>query len=221
MIAESYYFDWETAEQELRTAIRLAPNYVTAHHWYAEFLTMMGKFDQAEAEFEVARNLDPASAIVLTDLAQLYNFQKKYQRSIETLDEVLKLDPSFHLAHDRKAYALILMRRPVEALGEFEIANRQAGRQSSPCEEAWVAAVEGRRRQALELTRLAERDDPNAFVLSVIWAELGDSDRAGGWLQKMYDGRVGGLISIKVNPVFDRLRSSQRFRALLKQMNLT
>ena len=150
MIAESYYFDWNTAEQELQTAIRLAPNYVTAHHWLAEFLTMMGKFDRSEAEFEVARNLDPASPIILTDLAQLYCFQRKYQRSIETLDEALKLDPSFHLAHDRKAYALMLMRRPEEALSEFETANRQAGRRLSTCEQAWVAAVEGRRRKALE-----------------------------------------------------------------------
>ena len=220
MIAGSYYFDWATAEREFQTAIRLSPNYLTGHHWYAEFLTMIGKFDQSETEFEVARNLDPASSIILTDLAQLYNFRKNYQRSIDMLDEVLKLDPSFHLAHDRKGYALMLMRRPREALVEFETANRQAGRKSWIGEQAWASAVAGKRQEAIMLTRKAELHEPNPFLLSVIWAELGDVDRSMDWLQRMYDTRGAGLISLKVNPVFDRLRSNDRFCALLQRMRL-
>jgi DNA-binding winged helix-turn-helix (wHTH) protein/TolB-like protein len=220
LIDSSYYFDWNAAESEYRAAIRLSPNYVTAHHWYAEFLTMMGKFDLAEAEFDLARNLDPASPIILTDLAQLYNFEKKYQRSIATLDEVLKLDPAFHLAHTRKGYALMLLRRPQQALREFEIADRPAGRPVSMGEKAWAAAVEGNRREALEFAQQAEREEQNAFLLSVIWAELGDLNRAMDWLQKTYDGRQAGLISLKVNPVFDPLRSRDRFRTMLRLMNL-
>ena len=220
MIAGSYYFDWATAEREFQTAIRLSPNCLTGHHWYAEFLTMLGKFDQSETEFEVARNLDPASSIILTDLAQLYNFRKNYQRSIDMLDEVLKLDPSFHLAHDRKGYALMLMRRPREALVEFETGNRQAGRKSWIGEQAWASAVAGKRQEAIMLTRKAELHEPNPFLLSVIWAELGDVDRSMDWLQKMYDTRGAGLISLKVNPVFDRLRSNDRFCALLHRMRL-
>jgi tetratricopeptide (TPR) repeat protein/TolB-like protein len=220
LIDSSYYFDWNAAESEYQAAIRLSPNYVTAHHWYAEFLTMMGKFDLAEAEFDVARNLDPASPIILTDLAQLYNFEKKYQRSIATLDEVLKLDPAFHLAHTRKGYALMLLRRPQQALREFEMADRQAGRPVSMGEKAWAAAVEGNRREALEFTQRAEREEPNAFFLSVIWAELGDVNRAMDWLQKACDNRQAGLISLKVNPIFDPLRSCDRFRTTLRLMNL-
>ncbi len=220
MIAGSYYFDWATAEREFQTAIRLSPNYLTGHHWYAEFLTMMGRFDQSAAEFEAARNLDPASSIILTDLAQLYNFQKNYQRSIGVLDEVLKLDPSFHLAHNRKGYALMLMRRPQEALAEFETANRQAGRKGWVCEQAWASAVAGRRQEAIRLTRQAELQEPNPFLLSVIWAELGDADRSMDWLQRVYDTRGAGLISLKVNPIFDRLRSNERFRGLLQRMKM-
>jgi DNA-binding winged helix-turn-helix (wHTH) protein/TolB-like protein/Flp pilus assembly protein TadD len=220
LIASNYYFDWDLAEKELQTAIRLSPNYVTAHHWYAEFLTMRGKFAFSEAEFDVARNLDPASPIILTDLAQLYNFEKKYRRSIETLDEALRLEPSFRLAHYRKGYALMLLRRPEEALTEFERANLNNVKESWISEAAWVAAVEGRRQEAIELARQAEQGEPNAFVLSVTWAELGEFDRAIEWLQKLYDMRSGGLTSLNVNPVFDRLRSQQSFRALLRRMNV-
>ena len=220
MIDSSYYFDWKAAESEYQAAIRLSPNYVTGHHWYAEFLTMMGKFNRSEAEFDVARNLDPTSPIILTDLAQLYNFEKKYERSIATLDEVLKLDPAFYLAHTRKGYALMLLRRPRQALREFEMADRQADRPISMGEKAWAAAVEGNRREALEFAQQAEREEQNAFLLSVIWAEFGDLNRAMDWLQKTYDNRQAGLISLKVNPVFDPLRSCDRFRATLRLMNL-
>ncbi len=220
MIASNYYLDWDTARRELKTAIRLSPNYVTAHHWYAEFLTMQGEFKLSEEAFEKARDLDPASPIILTDLAQLYNFEKNYQRSIETLDEVLRLDPSFHLAHERKAYALMLLGRPTDALVEFETANRQSAANAWISERAWVAAAEGKRQEAIALARQAERADSNPFVLSLTCIELGEYDRAMVWLQKMYDFRSGGLVSLKVNPVFDRLRSYQPFHALLQKMNM-
>lgn len=220
IIESSYYFDWNAAEREYQTAIRLSPNYVTAHHWYAEFLTMMGKFDLSEAEFDVALNLDPASPIILTDLAQLYNFEKNYQRSISTLDEVLKLDPSFHLAHTRKGYAFMLLRQPQQALGEFEVAARQTGQAVSLGEKAWAAAVEGNRQKALELATRAEQGAPDALTLSVVWAELGDMNRAAEWLRKAYDSRQAGLVSLKVNPIFDPLRSGNEFRSLLQRMGL-
>lgn len=169
MIAGGYYFDWEKEERELQTAIRLAPNYATAHHWYAEFLTMMGRFEQSEAEFEVARNLDPASAIILTDVAQLQNFEKMYERSLRSLDEVLQLDQSFSLAHERKGYALMLLRRPGEARVEFELADRMAHRETSALVKAWVAAVAGERAEALRFAHQAEEQDENAMLLGVTW----------------------------------------------------
>src|SRR6202008_2285528 len=36
LMAGNYDFDWDKEERELRSAIQMAPNYVTAHHWYAE-----------------------------------------------------------------------------------------------------------------------------------------------------------------------------------------
>ena len=40
------------------------------------------------------------------------------------------------------------------------------------------------------------------------------------WLQRVYDTRGAGLISLKVNPIFDRLRSNERFRGLLQRMKM-
>ena len=46
LIVENHDWDWEMAEQEYRRAIELDPNYVTAHHWYGEFLGFQGRFDE-------------------------------------------------------------------------------------------------------------------------------------------------------------------------------
>jgi len=86
----------------------------------------------------------------------------------------------------------MLLRRPQQALREFEMADRQAGRPVSMGEKAWAAAGEGKRREAIEFAQQAEREEPNAFLLSVIWAELGDRDRAMDWVQKTYDSRKPG-----------------------------
>src|SRR6202040_3475636 len=67
LITENYDWDWQTAEKEYRRAIQLDPNYATAHQWYAEYLTWLGRFDEAFRESERARQLDPLSLIIVTD----------------------------------------------------------------------------------------------------------------------------------------------------------
>lgn len=57
-------YDWPDAENEFRRAIRLNPQYATAHHWYAEFLSWQGRFEEAFAESEQALHLNPLSLII-------------------------------------------------------------------------------------------------------------------------------------------------------------
>ncbi len=67
LITENFDYDWDTAEREYRRAIELNPNYATDHHWYAEFLSLQGRFPEALAESARARELDPLSLIIATD----------------------------------------------------------------------------------------------------------------------------------------------------------
>ena len=71
LIKENYDYDWPGAENEYRKAIQLNPQYATAHQWYAEFLSWQGRFDEAMAESERARQLDPLSLIIATDHASI------------------------------------------------------------------------------------------------------------------------------------------------------
>ncbi|MGH9643984.1 MAG: winged helix-turn-helix domain-containing protein, partial [Terriglobales bacterium] len=69
LIAESYDYDWPSAEREFRRAIELNPAYATGHEWYAEYLSWQGRIEEALAESERARRLDPLSLIIATDNA--------------------------------------------------------------------------------------------------------------------------------------------------------
>ena len=71
MIAEKHDYDWETAEKEFRRAIQLNPEYATAHQWYAEYLSWQGRFDEALAGSDCARQLDPMSLIIANDCGSI------------------------------------------------------------------------------------------------------------------------------------------------------
>ncbi len=61
--------DWESAEREFLRAIELKPEYPTGHHWYGDYLSVTGQSDRAVSEFRRARELDPLSSIISTQMA--------------------------------------------------------------------------------------------------------------------------------------------------------
>jgi hypothetical protein len=57
--------------------------------------------------------------------------------------------------------------------------------------------------------------------IAKVYAALGDKEPALQWLAKAYERKDWGLVTLKVAPMFDSLRSEPRFADLLKRMNLT
>src|SRR5207244_3392216 len=55
-IAFGYERDWKQAEESFQRAVQLNPGYATAHHWHGLFLSAMGRFQDAEAEFLRAKS---------------------------------------------------------------------------------------------------------------------------------------------------------------------
>ena len=99
LITENFDYDWETAEKEYRRAIDLNPNYATAHHWYAEFLSLQGRFPEAFAESERARELDPLSLIIAADHGVTLFYARQYDASIAQFRAVKEMEPAFPRSH--------------------------------------------------------------------------------------------------------------------------
>jgi tetratricopeptide (TPR) repeat protein len=74
----NYDWDWSTAEREFRKAIELNPNYANAHHWYADYLSAVGRHEEAITESKRALELDPVSPIINAWLGWRYFFARQY-----------------------------------------------------------------------------------------------------------------------------------------------
>jgi len=221
LIVQNYDWDWETAEREYRRAIQLNANYATAHHWYAERLAFQGRFDEALAESERARELDPLSLIIAADNGAIYYFARQYDRAISRFQGVLDVDPSFGVAHLIIA-AYVQEGRFNDALVGVEHWRRVI---NGPGTWAWEAYVSGRAgnsvraRHALQELQRINRSaglDPEQYC-DIAYGGLNDNDKWLACLQKAYQQRTNIPTGFKVDPRYDPLRSDPRFQELLRR----
>ncbi|MDQ2938406.1 MAG: protein kinase, partial [Acidobacteriota bacterium] len=98
-IIERFDWDWPAAEKQYKRAIKLNPNYSTAHHLYAGHLIWTGRINEGIAEAEKARDLNPLSPMEITELGWMLYFSRQYDRAIKQFQQTLELDPSFRSAH--------------------------------------------------------------------------------------------------------------------------
>ncbi|PYS56670.1 MAG: hypothetical protein DMF76_24310 [Acidobacteria bacterium] len=103
MIDELYDWNWKSADTEFKRAIELNPNYATAHHWYAMYLSAMGRNDEALAEIRRAEALDPVSLITDTNEGWILFCARQYDQAINKLQATIEMDPNFANAHYKLA----------------------------------------------------------------------------------------------------------------------
>lgn len=224
LTAQNMEWDWEVVEGHYRQAVALSPNYATGHHWYAEFLSIVGRFDESRREFAQARRIDPISPIIQVDEAQLYFFERQYERSREILEQVARTDPGFDVVHDR--IARIEMMQGHENAAWQRIQRIESCRDpASDCYRFWTAYLAGRnpalaRAALLSLESESSRRRIPPFVLIQANARQGRLGRALDWLEYMLEKHEVSLITIAVNPLFDPLRSEPRFVRVLETLKL-
>lgn len=217
-------WDWESVEKHYRQAIALSPNYATGHHWYAEYLSIVGRFDESRRAFAQARRIDPISAIIQVDEAQLYFFERQYQRSREILEQLERTDPGFDLVHDRIALIEIMEGRHDEAWQRIQRIE-SCRDPASDCYRFWTAYLPARNRTAarealLWLERESRWRRIPPFALVHANARQGRIGRALDWLEYMLEKHEVSLITIAVNPLFDPLRAEPRFAKVVETLKL-
>lgn len=222
LIVQNYDHDWETSEKEFRRAIALNPSYATAHHWYAEHLMWLGRFDEAFTEIERARQLDPLSLIIATDHAVILYYSRQYDRAEQQFRAVREMDPTF--ARARMVLAVYLQKG---MLAEARKVNAQQPL-SSPWYWSLLACIESRAGRPAEAERALEglralntsqRVDPGTFVLA--YAAMGQRNEAFGWMEKALEQHSNVMISLRVEPMFDALRDDPRFAVLLRRVGFS
>jgi len=224
VIAQDYDWDWQTAQKEYRRAIELDPNYATGHHWYAEHLAFLGRFDEALPEMRRAIQLDPLSLIIHVDNGVFLYYSRQYDHAIAQFRAVLEMEPNFPRAN-MIAFAYVQEGRFADALAQLEswhpVGNEAFWRlslQAYVYARANQPAPAGRALAKLLLLNRRQQIDPFAFVVPYIG--LGDKDQAFALLDKSVKAHSPGLTTLKVDPIFDPLRSDPRFQTLLRSVGL-
>lgn len=225
-IAETYEWNWVTAEREYKRALELNRGDAQAHNWYAGYLTYIGRFDEGISEAKRARDLDPLSVPINNALAGRLLAAGRYDEALQQVQETLELDPHFPAAHQTLGWVYLHTRKQEEAIREFQSALKLSGAADTDLQLdlGFAYAVSGKRYDAIKiLTQLEKLHDlglvPSGSV-AILHGALGDSNEAFSWLEKAYEERDPQLTYIKVGRRFEPLRKDPRFGQLVRRIGL-
>ena len=224
-VAYCYEWDWGAAQGHFRRAFELKPNYSTAHHWYGEFLSSAGRFEEAFATLRHALDLDPLSLAVGTDLGAVFYYARDYARAAEELGKALEVDAGFVRAHlvlgvvreqeGRHAESVASLRRAAE------LSERDPVVLSSLAHALGVAGETQEARALLEeLRQLEARRYVPPYGLALVHLGLGERGAALGRLRQAFELREPNLLWLGVNPRFDPLRADAEFKELLRRVGV-
>jgi TolB-like protein/DNA-binding winged helix-turn-helix (wHTH) protein/tetratricopeptide (TPR) repeat protein len=225
LIAESYDYDWQTAEKEFKRAIQLNPGYATAHQWYAECLSWQGRFDEALAESEKARRLDPLSMIIAADHASILYYGKQYDRALAQARAVLNMDPHAPRAGGVVFYSYIQQRKFAEAQEFIERSGLAPNDAWISVMQAVVSGYSGQAEEAQKALGQIERSgwspEQRVEVLLEVYPAMGRKEQTIALLQQAVALRSNAVTALKVDPIFDPLRGDLRFQQVLRQAGLS
>ncbi|HEY3173960.1 MAG TPA: protein kinase [Thermoanaerobaculia bacterium] len=219
-----YDFDWSGAEREFRRAIELNPNLAEAHDGLALYFTANERHEEAIAEVERAKQLDPLSPIILSDVSWVYYGARKYDKALEVSRELVEMNPSSPWGHTYLGLALEKTGRIDEAIRELE---RAAGLDRSVTILEWLGgayAAAGRTADAnrilAELTSRAEKRYVCPYEIATVYVGLGRKDAAFEWLRRGVEERADCMPWIRADSKIDPLRGDPRYTDILRGVGL-
>jgi TolB-like protein/predicted Ser/Thr protein kinase len=222
-------WDWEGAEQEWRRALALDPKAANSHAYFAHFLAITGRIDEAVSHSERAIDLDPFNALYHALYAFVLYNDRRYDEAIATARNALAIQPSVPiaravlrgslfakgmrdewLAHQREWIA-----RDAELVAAFEKGLAEGGLESAYRRLADLLAA-----RLEESGGIVAPGGLHALFVAKHYLYAGDYDRAMDWLDRSFELHNPSLPYVAPDPFFDPLRSDPRFQDLLRRMNL-
>ena len=224
----AFDLDWSSSEKAFKKSIKLNSGYATAHQWYSAMLRAVGRTDEAISEALTANKLDPLSTSINVNVASCLFSARRYDEAIDRYHQISVFEPAFFWTHYGLALVYRATGRMEEAIAELQQALTMT---ADPGGEAIVIAdlaygygVSGQREEAQRLINRLDEISRVRYVspcdIAVSYLGLGDRDKAFRWLEKAYENHDAGLMWLKIDPVFDELRTDPRFLDLLVRVRL-
>ena len=216
------FWNWHEAERELQLAIRGNPRLALARAVNALFLVTCGRFDEAQADAQLARELDPLSLFTNMSVAWIHHFAGRHEDAAREALRARDLAPALEEAGN-------ILIGSYEAMGRYEDAARLIGTQRFhglmlDGQQLLQAVHEGGPaaywRTRLDLMHRGAGAIPPAlhFGFAIAHLKLGERDAALAHLERMVDGHAGGCVFIGVDPTLRTLRGDERYEAILRRV---
>ena len=216
-------WNWPEAEKHLLRALELDPNNSTAHFSYGHFLGTMGRREEALAEFDRAKQLEPYDPFINAFGATLRLNRGQPEEAVNRIRATIDLDPNFYFSHMIAGGIYKVRKMNDESLAEYRLA-----KSLSP-DQTWSdvgligtliqigKADEARAILKQMLDRSKTRFVP-PFNIALVYAHLGETDKALEWLERGYQQRDPRMTFLKGEPRLKNLRDDPRFQDLMRRV---
>ena len=225
-LVKMYYdWDWQGAEYYFNLSLDLAPDYASAHHWYAMSLALQGRYRQAIGEIRCACQLDPTSLIICSSLGTHLSLAGSHAVAVKQFEKVLEMDRCF--AHAREQLGLVYMRmgmfdRAIVEFQELQDLHGDCARLAALIACAYaLAGIESRSAEMLDRVReFSKSQYVSPYLFAEIYSSLHEKAGTLKWLYRCYKERAVGCLALKVDPAFREWRSDADFKELLRRIGL-
>jgi TolB-like protein/DNA-binding winged helix-turn-helix (wHTH) protein/Tfp pilus assembly protein PilF len=217
--------DWNAAERSFNRALALAPSFSCAHENRAMLMAFMGRRDEALAELEKSKQIDPgpdSTGVESAVYLQLRDWEHLQERSRVRL----AADPNDRDAHSDLGTAFEGTGKLPQAIAEYqkaiELSNGDAGVVASL---GHAYAVMGNRAAAEKILRnigdKSKSGKASPYLAATIYAGLGQKDKAMELIEEAYDEKSSDVAwALKFDVRTDNLRADPRFQHLLQRAGL-
>lgn len=218
---KTYEFDWNAAETGFRKAIDLNPNLAAVHTLYADYLSIVGRTDDALREIRLAKELDPLRIGLVGNEGNIYYLARRFDEAAAKARDHVGAAPDNPFAYLNLANALVEKRQFAEAIEQYRTVLKLEETASGLVYLGRAFALSGDQKGAEQM--LARLRSAKSYVspaeTAILYAALSDRERAFELLENAYAERDFRLALLKVDPAFDPLRNDQRFAEMLKRLN--
>jgi serine/threonine-protein kinase len=224
MMLLRYHYDWEGADREFIRALQLNPNDARIHFQYCWLLGLQGRVEEAHDHARLARQLNPLSLQNEIMVGFPYYCAHQYEPAIDILKKFLEAHPNNAEARTDLVLGYIGARQYNEALAECEKVKSLDTTPEFLVSDGVAYSLIGDRKAAeqrlADLQALAKNKYVSPAGIGLVYAAMGEKDKAFEWLEKGYEDRAWWMLFMKIDPRFDKLRSDPRFDNLMRRVGL-
>ncbi len=212
--------NWKLAEEELKQAIKLNPNYYVAHQSYYELLNILGRNEEAEEQINLAIKYNPNFFIILNQRANFYYYEVRYEEAIAEFKKVLEINYLLS-AMEGILKCYLKQGKDKEVIGQVKAIITKNGSKNFDklLDEIYqISGTEGIIYWYIDWLIL---NKPQRLRnISSFYAIVGDEQKAIEFLEKCLDSDQLGKLYINSNTDFNILRKNPKFQTMLKELGL-